>query len=355
MFKAGTIDRFRGFRKLRVANLERFNLFLGRNNVGKTAFLEALFLLMGPTNPHLPLRLAALRGIEKFQTDPDDLWGWLFYAKDMTTPIFLEASLLGNKSRTLQISLGEPKEQVRRGKMTAQIRSAVSTSSTDMPLSELVLKYRDEHGTRITAKASIRDDAIAFHRGNKPVKLPTGIMIGARVGYAPENSGRFSKLEVVGRGDDLLPALRILEPRMKKLAVLVTGSGPIIHGDIGIGRMVPLPMMGEGTGRLLTLLLAVHDAAGGAVLIDEVDSGFHYSALPSVWTALSETARAENVQIFCTSHSWECLKAAHESFCGSADYDFRLHRLDRLDGEIRDTDFDKDMIETALMSGLELR
>lgn len=60
MFRKLSIDRFRGFKRLRMEGLERFNLVLGRNNVGKTAFLEAIFLLVGPTNPELPLKIGAM-------------------------------------------------------------------------------------------------------------------------------------------------------------------------------------------------------------------------------------------------------------------------------------------------------
>jgi AAA15 family ATPase/GTPase len=66
MFRSLSICGFRGFQDLRVDDLDRFSLFLGPNNVGKTAVLEAIFLMAGPTNPDLPLRVNAFRGIEQF-------------------------------------------------------------------------------------------------------------------------------------------------------------------------------------------------------------------------------------------------------------------------------------------------
>lgn len=64
MFRSLRMTRFRGFRDLEVKPLDRFNLCLGSNNVGKTALLEGAFLLMAPTNPELPLRVNAFRGID---------------------------------------------------------------------------------------------------------------------------------------------------------------------------------------------------------------------------------------------------------------------------------------------------
>ena len=114
-------------------------------------------------------------------------------------------------------------------------------------------------------------------------------------------------------------------------------------------------MMGEGIGRLLTLLLAISEAKGGLVMIDEIETGFHYSILSDVWRAIGQMAREANVQIFATTHSWECLKAAHESYSQSDAYDFRLHRLDRENSDVTLTAYDREMIKTALASGMELR
>jgi AAA15 family ATPase/GTPase len=113
--------------------------------------------------------------------------------------------------------------------------------------------------------------------------------------------------------------------------------------------------MGEGIGRLLTLLLAIVSSENGVVMLDEIETGLHYSAMQGVWTALAQAARKANVQVFASTHSWECFKAAHDSFAESEQYDLRAHRVDRTDGTVSATTYDQEMIETALMHGLELR
>ncbi len=74
MFQSVSIKNFRGFQDFRLEGLERFNLLLGRNNAGKTSILEAMFLLLGPTNPQLTLTINAFRGIEQYKAEADDLW-----------------------------------------------------------------------------------------------------------------------------------------------------------------------------------------------------------------------------------------------------------------------------------------
>ncbi|MBK9095241.1 MAG: AAA family ATPase [Anaerolineae bacterium] len=81
MYTRFEIVNFRGFDHLMLDPLARVNLIAGKNNVGKTALLEALFLHIGAHNPELPLRVNAIRGIERFPLQPDEVWGWFFYDK----------------------------------------------------------------------------------------------------------------------------------------------------------------------------------------------------------------------------------------------------------------------------------
>jgi len=357
MFRSLSIERFRGFRSLEVDGLERFNLFLGRNNIGKTALLEAIFLLLGPTNPQLSMTVSEFRGIDQFRNDPEDIWGWLFYEKDMAQSIVLTAKTVTGASRKLVLSLGEPKQiRVRRkSPQTGSGKKQPGTATTELGPGQLILSYEDESGIRTQTKAFLTLNGIGIELGKSPRKVPTSVFVSARGGYSPENPERFSKLEEVGKEEQIVSALRIIEPRLKKLAILMTGNGPMIHGDIGLGRLVPIPLMGEGIGRLLTLLLAIASSEKGVTIIDEVETGIHHAAMPRVWSAIAKLARELDVQVFATTHSWECIKAGFESFSENSMFDFRLQRLDRSNGEVHATSYDKDMIDMALTAGMELR
>ena len=57
------ITGFKGFEKLDLPKLSRVTLIGGKNNVGKTAFLEALFMFFDRINPQMISRQYAwLRG-----------------------------------------------------------------------------------------------------------------------------------------------------------------------------------------------------------------------------------------------------------------------------------------------------
>lgn len=172
-----------------------------------------------------------------------------------------------------------------------------------------------------------------------------------------EEAERLRKLQIHGEEDVLLETLQLIEPRLSRLAIVLEAGEPILEGDIGIPgrRLVPLPLMGEGMVRLASLVLHISNAPNGVVLIDEIENGLHCSVLPKVWRAVGEVARRFNTQVFATTHSLECIVAAHKAFLESGIYDFRLHRLERVDETIRVVTYDQETLEAAIEMGLEVR
>ncbi|MCD6146065.1 MAG: AAA family ATPase [Methanosarcinales archaeon] len=75
MYKKLTINGFRGIKHLEVDDFRQVNLFVGKNNCGKTTILESLFLLTGPTNPQLPLKI---NGFRDFNIIDENAWRVFF-------------------------------------------------------------------------------------------------------------------------------------------------------------------------------------------------------------------------------------------------------------------------------------
>lgn len=67
--------------------------------------------------------------------------------------------------------------------------------------------------------------------------------------------------------------------------------------------------MGDGIKRLLVLSVNLVTSSGGCVLMDEIDTGLHYSVMAKMWKLLVETARRLDVQVLASTHSLDCLQA----------------------------------------------
>ena len=90
-------------------------------------------------------------------------------------------------------------------------------------------------------------------------------------------------------------------------------------------------------------------------MIDEIENGFHHSVMTDVWRVIKESSREFNLQVFTTTHSDECIRAAYNAFAEDDKFDFRFHRLDNIDGNISSVTYDKETLEFALENGWEVR
>ncbi|MBC7098496.1 AAA family ATPase [Candidatus Bipolaricaulota bacterium] len=361
MYKSFEVRNFRCFRELTIDNLDRVNLIAGMNNVGKTALLEALFLHCGAYNPELALRINGFRGIEEFRIEltpwAETPWDSLFFDFDVSKEVKLVSNSRASNQRILQLRTIRQLEEL--AKISRSIRHIPSNKAETTPLSSgsaqvLELKYKE-------AGREGKYFLIFDPKGPRTEPIPPpppfpAIFLAARVRVPlATDAQRFGKLEIERRHSVVLDALQVIEPRLRDLAVVVTSSGPMIHGDIGLGKLIPLPFLGDGMNRLASLVLAIGNAPNGIVLVDEIENGLHYSVLPKVWKVIGEVARKFNVQIFATTHSLECVTAAHEAFSDSKRYDFRLHRLERVDETIHVVTYDQETLEAAIETGLEVR
>src|SRR6266436_8915972 len=105
MYDSFAVKHFRGLGEVRVDGFQRVNLITGRNNVGKTSLLEALFIHSGAANISLPFTIEGLRGVTQFQSALEEALSGLFTGFDIRAPIRLEGiDQLGIK-RTCELRL----------------------------------------------------------------------------------------------------------------------------------------------------------------------------------------------------------------------------------------------------------
>lgn len=356
MYETFTIKNFRGFRELTFSPLSRVNLIAGANNVGKTALLEGIFLHIGVNNPEIPLRVNVIRGIEHFKIQPEELWGWLFFEKRMREPILLSSRDERNVTRNVKIALAEPEtEHISTKNRDATKHSCTSSSSSVEGPRELLLDYEDSLGKRTQGRVFISPSGELAAKRALSAPVPMGIYLSTRARFMHEDAERYSNLERVGRHEFILPILRHLEPRLNRLTVLVSGGVPLISGDIGIGELIPLPLMGEGLVRLMSILLAIANAQNGVVLIDEIENALHHSIMVKAFEALGMATRDYSTQMFATTHSRECIRAAQEAFSKSGINDFILHRLEQVNGQIHDYAYNEESLAAAVRADLEVR
>lgn len=359
MYRSFEIKNFRCFDHLNLTDLARVNLIAGANNVGKTALLEALFLHCGAYNPELTLRLNAFRGILEVKVSvarqDESLWDSLFYQFDTSKKIELSGDNTVTRRRVLRLKVVHAPAESLVQRRPEDARQASRIAGVSRALQTLELEYEEDKHKGKCILSLDQSGVLRMEPAPPPPPFPAFFQSASVQIAHSEDAERFSNMEIQGKQDVITQILRLIEPRLKRLAVAAVSGTPMLYGDVGMGRMLPLALMGGGMVRLASLALHIGNAPKGIVLVDEVENGLHHSILPRVWRAIGEAAREFDTQVFATTHSLECIVAAHRAFSEMDCYDFRLHRLEKVNGVICAITYDRETLEAALAVGLEVR
>ena len=117
--------------------------------------------------------------------------------------------------------------------------------------------------------------------------------------------------------------------------------------------------MGEGMVRLFELALALVNSilppAGGLLLVDEIESGLHYSVHEDLWTLVFKWAKDLNVQVFATTHSWDCIEAFQRAACEDESSEGYLIRLGWRKDEVVATVYDENDLAVVTRDHIEVR
>ncbi len=346
MLKSLRIRNFRNLVDLKIDRLVRVNLFAGRNNSGKTTLLEAVYLMLGFGNPIVAPQLNVFRGLddELSMSHEDTAWRPMFYGLDTSGEIVLSAEHTSHGSLELTVLLGQP--------ATIELETPQSSLplGTSISVKDLLFLFRRDGKLVVKNYLHVTPDKVQLNRPDPP--LFSRAFLSTRSGGVREDAQLFGKLQVKKQTDTVVDALKIVEPRLQNLEANSAIGMPMIWGDIGLSELVPLPVMGEGMTRVARLMLAISAAPGGVVLIDEIENGLHHEILPKVWQAVMAAAKSFDTQVFATTHSYECLEAAHQAL--DAD-DFRLHRLESEEGLSRCVTLEPDQIDAVIRHSMEVR
>jgi AAA15 family ATPase/GTPase len=119
--------------------------------------------------------------------------------------------------------------------------------------------------------------------------------------------------------------------------------------------MVPMPQMGQGVQHLIRIFSQLIAEGSDACLIDEIENGIHHSMLEQVWSGIATASVGLGTQVFATTHSYECVEAAHAAFSKRESYDLRIIQLFRVAEGVQGRVLDRKHIEAALDGQIDLR
>jgi AAA15 family ATPase/GTPase len=383
MLQSLKIEGFRGFQNFEMANLGRINLLVGKNNSGKTSILEAIQFLYAQNNIDIFLETISYRGE----------FGWSESNLPSRTKVFeichlfpgheiipsKEIIIIGSreshqesvtisvKSIPIQLSLFSDKnddlnndnifDDEEWNKLLLSIRWSQSQKPIELELLANGTLARDSIRrmaslSRISHKIGI-DNKIEL-RFLTPFSLTSSDM-----------AALFDNIVLSPLEDLIIESLKIIEPKIERIASV--GSGKYLtSNNLGVrggflikiknhDQPIPIGSLGDGIWRMLGLVLAMVNLENGILLVDEIDSGLHFTVMTDMWKVVWETAKKLNIQVFATTHSRDCWQSLAELITEEkiTDNEITIQRIDR--EKSQSVIFDPEEIVIAAKSNLEVR
>ncbi len=312
------IQGFRCFPALTAKPLGRVNLIVGKNNSGKTAFLDAVEMLVWDGDTPLVFRSLARREeyswkvvdqgqgkiVNRFDLDVPNLFYGHSVSLESSFSIRGDARSFSAHCIREDAMFGLPSLEIfAMGKVWRFDLAAGYTRRIETPgsLEELFTRSR----TEVLFLPTWRSDLVFLSR------LWDEVLLTDDESLAVE-------------------AMKLIEPRVERIAFRGEGEDRNVAVRLK-GEKQPrwLGSLGDGMRHMLALALHLVPSQNGYLLIDEIDTGLHHSVMAKMWRMVMESARRLNIQVFATTHSIDCIHAlaeVHQQMNLTPD-DVMLHRL----------------------------
>jgi len=387
------ITNFRCFEHLVIEKLGRVNLIVGKNSVGKTALLEALWLLGSEGDWSI---------IQKILYDRSELVRYRSIdSRDELYPDYLEKQeqleafksfLYGRPPKNHELtnfysgtSHTSNKFLDRDGfffRITTS-RQSIGLATRNSGSEHDVYLHRDNTATRrmndivqaipnnptepelenpvfspimvppLPKKDAFDYSVIGKSKDYKTVLIPlSGLTWKATCTY-------WDDLALTDREEAIISCLQVIEPTIKRFTFKGENMDNRVRYSVvksdRFDSPLPLANFGDGTQRVFAMALAMSTASNGYLLIDEFETGLHHSVQADVWRAVFKLAHEWDVQVFATTHSQDCIDAFQEAAAEDKNEEAMLISLQQRKSGIKAVLFDENELKVVTRGHIEVR
>lgn len=356
MYSNIEIKNYRGIGHLEINMLKQINLFLGKNNCGKSSLLEALFLLSGASNPLHSVNVNLFREYSKVEWNDILL---LFYQLNEQLPIEIKAK---SDSKTYSLQIKPFSETVMQTpELQHVIDNATNRLSTIYGFKN-TLQISNGQVEKLEFKLNIHPDSKSNSQYIFKINSDTEYKIEFKTKFlSPKfqfqvSVEKLKELKIEGNLQPIIDILRKVDERI----VSIDYIDKDVYVDLGFGKLVPINVMGDGIRKLLGIIVSMYECKDGMLFIDEIDNGFHYSLMPLLWQTVLESAKNLNVQVFASTHSIDSLRGLADITSKNKVENMRdktaCYYLQTMDaGIIKSYQYNADKFEFLLNQGEEIR
>ena len=282
-----TVENFKRFEKLTIGNIGQFNLIVGDNNVGKSSALEML-MISADINYFLHSLIYILYNFRNFSRLKEN---------------FID-QYIRKDSLVLRFEFHTSEEEYKGSLILDETNRFLNPKWRFSGQKKGFVPYSSEYIQHLPLNAN----SIAN------IQIP---YIPFTTSYNHNFADYFSKQiqQSDARMTRLIEDMKAIIPLLTYIDINTSiADDPILLvRQKGMDNKMPLGTLGDGAIKLFRILIEMQINSGSRLMIDEVDTGIHHSRMKVFWKTLIRAARANNVQLFATTHNAECIKYYKEA------------------------------------------
>ncbi|OIR24552.1 AAA family ATPase [Bathymodiolus thermophilus thioautotrophic gill symbiont] len=312
------IKDYKCFKDFKIEGLSRINIISGKNNVGKTALLEAFLL----TQEFGEVTIAKNRNIDKNQYT-NYLKGFSFFISTDVEAISFEVK---NRKKLNEKELQE----------TAKLNNDYNEFICEYTGKEIDIRSLEKE------KMSDAPDINSYINSSKPSNESLAQL--------------YSEIQTKGVQHKFLEYLQKLDNNIKWIEPQALNNEMVLRVNLNNPTAsLPTSELGEGVNRYIEIL-ATMLSDNKYVFIDEIENGLHYSKLVDIAKAIIEIAEKEGVQLFITTHDKDTIEA-FASACKELEFkDFCSIELYKdEEGDLKSITRNADQFMATVDTGIEVR
>ena len=331
------VENFKKFDSLEVNDIGQFNLIVGDNNVGKTCLLEALLFddynLKWISNLHQTLYI---RGIH-FSPKNVNL-------KDIEFPkLSFFSFLVKDINKKLSINF---KTNIVQKSLAIQYKSNKDLNEHDFSKRKDNYNYENlEHWFKFF-KDDIFEELQFMYQDNLENSLELyWPFISFNLSYSNDIEDFIRILDKKRNEDEQKVNDLTYNHKLELIKILnlifrfkIVDYNRKSHGDFGMisiatennSDYTPITQFGDGFNKIfryIVEIMYVKEKGGDRIMIDEIDTGIHYSKQKDFWINILSVCKELKVQLFATTHSKDCIVAFTEASKEINEKNIRLIRL----------------------------
>jgi AAA15 family ATPase/GTPase len=304
-----TIENFKCFEKAHFSGFGKVNLLGGKNNAGKTALLEAIYVFMKATENPIP----DIYRYRKFDMGTfsrnlgEKIFDNLFFKQDNKVTIKIKSDILKGKMPYDFVEFQQS------GNLYARLFSSISEKHLS-----LVFNYN------LSIKGARNVPGPNYDFKFTTIFIPTDYRMASI-----DLVRAYEDLEMKGQEEKLLHAFQLIDNDIERIKTF-TQNPLSLYIKKKDNYFMPIDFFGDALNKMAYYILQIIKAENGILLIDEIENGLHHTHQAEFWEMILKIALDFKVQIFATTHSKEMTEAFQkvvaENYSGEDIFYFEMAR-----------------------------